>query len=100
MEKLGPQHYYLGMIYLKERAAPASKALMDMFGLYGQLKAESKYAKFDGTVQRRWETSRSFHAAGTVEIQKMVAATRGLGLPRIPRQFNKMIYEALTKDAK
>jgi len=99
-EKLGPQPYNLGMIYLKEKMAPQAKALMDMFGLYGQLRPESKYAKYDGAIQRRWETSRSFHAAGTVEIQKMVAATRGFGLPRIPRQFNKMIYEALTKTEK
>jgi hypothetical protein len=70
---------------------------MDMFGLYGQLKAQSKYAKFDGSVRSAWESSRSFHAAGTMEIIKMVIATRGLGLPRIPRQFNVMITEALSK---
>ncbi len=96
-DRLGPQPYFLGVVYTKDWSAPSAEAVMDMFGIFGQLKTESKHAKLDGTVQRRWESSRSYHAGGTLEILKMVVATRGLGLPRIPRQFNVAINEALTK---
>jgi len=97
-DKLGPQPYDLSALYRKERAAPSAEALMDMFGLYGQLKPESKWAKYDGAVLRNWETSRSMHPAGTIEILKIVVANRGLGLPRIPRKFNVEINEALTQE--
>lgn len=99
-EKRGPQTYNLTMFLRKEWAPPSANLLMDTFGLYGQLEADSKHAKYNGAVGRRWEASRMIHAAGTPEILRLVIASRGLGLPRIPRQFNKMIYEALTKDAK
>lgn len=97
-EKLGPQPYNLSALYRKERMFTSAKAQMDMFGLYGQLKPESKYAKFDGIVQRRWQGSPITHPAGTIEINKYVVAGRGLGLPRIPRKFNKMINDALAED--
>ena len=97
-EKLGPQPYNLSELYRKERMFSSAKAQMDMFGLYGQLKPESKYAKYDGVVQRRWQGAPITHPAGTIEINKYVVAGRGLGLPRIPRKFNKMINDALAED--
>jgi alkylation response protein AidB-like acyl-CoA dehydrogenase len=72
-----------------------AKALMDSLGLYGQLRRTSKYTKFDGQPERAWRTARSTHPAGTFEIQKVVLAGRGLGLPRVPAKFNKQITEAL-----
>jgi hypothetical protein len=35
------------------------------------------------------------HPAGTLEVNKIVLAGRGLGLPRVPAKFNKQINEAL-----
>ena len=72
-----------------------AKALTDSLGLYGQLRRNSKYAKFDGQSERTWRVTRSTHPAGTFEIQKVVLAGRGLGLPRVPAKFNKQIAEAL-----
>jgi len=68
---------------------------MEMMGIYAQLKPGSKYAKYDGAIQRQWEASRVIHPAGSPEILKVVIANRGLGLPRIPRKFNSQINEAL-----
>ena len=96
-EKTGPQTYNLTMFLRKEWAPPSANLLMDTFGMYGQLEADSKYAKYDGTVGRRWEASRMIHAAGTPEILRMVIASRGLGLPRVPRKFNATINEALSE---
>jgi len=81
----------------KNAAAPRAEALMDNLGLYGQLKRNSKYAKFGGQAESAWQTSRSMHPAGTIEIAKVVLAGRGLGLPRIPAKFNKEIAKSLTE---
>jgi len=94
-EKLGPQPYDLTMFLLKDAAPAQAEAMMDMLGLYSQLKPGSKYAKYDGAIQRQWEISRVIHPAGSPEILKVVIANRGLGLPRIPRKFNTQINEAL-----
>ena len=95
-EKLGPQTYNLTLFLNKEWQPPSSNMLMDTFGMYGQLEADSKYAKYDGAIGRRWEASRMIHAAGTPEILRLVIANRGLGLPRIPRKFNSEINDALS----
>ena len=68
---------------------------MDTLGLFGQLQRNSKYAKFGGQAERGWQTSRSMHPAGTIEVNKIVLAGRGLGLPRIPAKFNKEIAKSL-----
>jgi len=94
-EKLGPQPYDLTMFLRKDHAPAQAEAMMDMLGIYAQLKPGSKYAKYDGVVQRQWEASRVIHPAGSPEILKVVIANRGLGLPRIPRKFNVQINEAL-----
>ena len=79
----------------KADAAPRAKAFMDTLGLFGQLQRNSKYAKFGGQAERGWQTSRSMHPAGTIEVNKIVLAGRGLGLPRIPAKFNKEIAKSL-----
>jgi len=94
-EKSGPQSYNLSAFLRKDRAPAEARGLMDMLGPYAQLKPGSKYAKYDGAIQRRWEASRVIHPAGSPEILKVVIANRGLGLPRIPRKFNVQINEAL-----
>ena len=82
----------------KVDAAPQAKAVMDAMGLYGQLKRNSKYVKWDGQAERNWQFVRSMHPAGTVEINKVVLADRGLRLPRIPNRLNKDISKAISEE--
>ena len=74
--------------------------MMRVMGLYGQLKRNSKYVKYKGKASYKWEKKNAIHGGGSPEIRKVVIADRGLGLPRIPRQFNAMINEALKKEEK
>ncbi len=56
---------------------------MELLGLYGQLSEDSELAQLAGRIQH-WYI-RSFGltiTAGTSEIERIVLATRGLGLPR------------------
>jgi alkylation response protein AidB-like acyl-CoA dehydrogenase len=56
---------------------------MQILGLYGQLSEDSELAQLAGKIQH-WYI-RSFGltiAAGTSEIERIILATRGLGLPR------------------
>lgn len=98
-EKLGPQTYDLSAFLGKKFRPIEGNALMDMFGLYGQLKEDSDYAKYDGSISRTWELGHMLHPVGSLEILQNVIAYRGLGLPRIPRQFNAKINEALSKES-
>jgi len=97
-EKYGPQPYNLTMFMRKQWAPESANMLMNTFGMYGQLEPESRYARYNGSVGMRWESSRMIHAAGTPEILQVVIANRGLGLPRVPRKFNAMINEALSEE--
>lgn len=84
-EKLGSQPYNLGSLISKTYGPIEAKEWMDIFGLYGQLKKLSPRVKFEGNVERRWESGRSTHPAGTIEVNKIIISQRGLGLPRTPR---------------
>ncbi|MFC1919015.1 acyl-CoA dehydrogenase family protein [Chloroflexota bacterium] len=94
-EKIGSPPPSTAALRHKTMAADQTKTLMDAMGLYGQLQRESKYAKLNGQAEREWQIARSTHPAGTIEVNKIVLAGRGLGLPRIPAQFNKQIRESL-----
>jgi alkylation response protein AidB-like acyl-CoA dehydrogenase len=94
-EKLGPQHYNSGTLWARLWQEFDGEHMRRVFGMYTQLKQKSKYAKYHGRPGRTWEYMHAHHAAGSPEIRRVVIADRGLGLPRIPRQFNTQINEAL-----
>lgn len=99
-QKLGPQSYDNTALLGKKFRPVDGNSMMDMFGLYGQLKDNSDYVKYGGSVSRNWELGHVLHPVGSLEIQQNVIANRGLGLLRIPRQFNTMIAEALTEESR
>ena len=84
-KRLGPLDYDLTGFYNKLCRTELPQLMMEILGTYGQLKQGSKLAKLAGSVERAWQKARSLHAAGTIEIYKIVLAQRSLGLPRPPR---------------
>jgi len=70
-------------IFATETAQRITNLGMDILGLYGQLKDDSKHAKLQGRVEHSYRTSvvETIYA-GTSEIQRNIIATKGLGLPR------------------
>ncbi len=94
-DKLGSPPPEAGGLHNKTVTNQRAEQLMNSFGLYGQLRRNSKSAKYDGVAAGSWEGSRSVHPAGTIEVNKIVLAGRGLGLPRVPAKFNKEIREAV-----
>ena len=94
-ERLGPQHYNSGTLWTRLWQTFDGEQMGRVFGMYTQLRPKSKYTKYNGSPGRTWEYMHAIHAAGSPEIRRVVIADRGLGLPRIPRQFNTQINEAL-----
>jgi alkylation response protein AidB-like acyl-CoA dehydrogenase len=97
-ERLGPKPYDLSGFFSKKIPTQHAETRSEIMGTYGQIRKGSKHAKAVGPsvdVERAWRNIRSLHAAGTLEINKLVLATRGLGLPRIPAKFNNEIMSAL-----
>ncbi len=95
-ERLGPFRFgNLTSYHGKINGPIHAKAMLDIMGLYGQLKQGSKWAPLAGRLESRWRSSRSLHAGGSLQIQKLVLAERGLGLPRIPGKLRPVIGQAL-----
>ncbi|MBW2062751.1 MAG: acyl-CoA dehydrogenase family protein [Deltaproteobacteria bacterium] len=94
-EELGPMPFDLSGMCNKQLTTAQSEKMSKILGIYGQLRQGSKWAKHEGRVERGWRSTRSLHAAGTLEIYKYVIARRGLGLPRIPAKLNAVIAQAL-----
>ena len=58
---------------------------MQILGLYGLLERRSKWAQLRGRIARNYlVTVANTFGGGTSEIQRLIIATRGLGLPRQP----------------
>ena len=97
-EELGPQPPTPAIQYYNKTLLTRwAKETMDMFGLFGQLRHGSKWAKYKGRLERQWQNARSYHGGGTVEIMKNVIAQRGLGMPRIPGKLREVIGQTLEK---
>jgi alkylation response protein AidB-like acyl-CoA dehydrogenase len=95
------KRYEVGPHFQKEWVPQVSRGLLGVFGgLYTQLKKNSKYAKPYLNPGQRFEAMHSIHAAGSPEIRKTVLAERGLGLPRVPRRYDAMIYKAIQNGEK
>lgn len=84
-EKLGPQSYDLTGYFNRKVFTLHAKGMMDIMGMYGQLRGASKWSRMGGSVERLWQRARSKHGGGTIEIHKNILAQRGLGLPRRKR---------------
>jgi len=67
----------------KEWRPKFAQTVMEILGPVGQLGAGSRFAPLGGWPEKHYR-ARGFetHAHGTIEVLKMVIATRGLGLPR------------------
>jgi alkylation response protein AidB-like acyl-CoA dehydrogenase len=71
-------------VYHSEYGQRLAGAGMQIMGLHGTLREESKHARMRGRFARTYLTSiGSTIAAGTSEIQRGIIAQRGLGLSRI-----------------
>lgn len=58
-------------------------AAMQILGLYGQLKKNSKWAPFEGRTEDAYRHSvMATIGGGSTEVQRMIIAIAGLGLPR------------------
>jgi hypothetical protein len=70
-------------LFMSEVTQRIASTGMEILGLYGQLKAESKGAPLNGMVEHlyRWTVVETIYA-GTSEIMRNIIALRGLGLPR------------------
>jgi alkylation response protein AidB-like acyl-CoA dehydrogenase len=70
-------------LYGTELMARLGAAGINLPGLRGQLRPESKWAPLAGRLERYYLASTSYTvAAGTSEVQRNIIAMRGLGLPR------------------
>jgi len=69
--------------FVSDVSVRIAEAGLQILGLYGQLAKGSKWAPLGGTVEQTYLSYPSWTiAAGSPEIQKIIIATRGLGLPR------------------
>lgn len=73
----------LSKLYVTETRRQLFSVAMQILGHYGELSEGSKWAPLGGVIQREYlDSSRWTIIAGSSEIQRLVLALRGLGLPR------------------
>jgi len=71
----------LNQAFYKEFWPHLGQVCMEIVGPIAQIQG-GKWAQMEGRVEKYFRTSFGNHAGGTVQLKRMVAATRGLGLPR------------------
>ena len=70
-------------MFVTETEQKLVQTAMQVFGLYGQLQEDSKWAPFNGKFEWRYRDSlEALVTRGTSEIMRNIVAQRGLGLPR------------------
>jgi alkylation response protein AidB-like acyl-CoA dehydrogenase len=73
----------VGRLLASESRRVLYNTAMQILGPYSQLYKDSKYSVMDGDIIREYmDAPRLTIVHGSVEIQKLLIATRGLGLPR------------------
>ncbi len=84
LDKGGVPAYESSMekLFTSELTQRLSNVGMQVLGLYGQLKRDSKWSPMEGEIELHYRrTVCETIAAGTSEIQRNIIAQRGLGLP-------------------
>lgn len=84
LDKGGVPAYESSMekLFTSELTQRLSNVGMQVLGLYGQLKRDTKWAPLEGEIELHYRrTVCETIAAGTSEIQRNIIAQRGLGLP-------------------
>jgi len=81
---LSPEHESsMSKLFASEARFHLFGSAMDIMGMYGRLREDSKWAQLYGMMQLQYQWSiESRIVAGTNEIQRNIIALRGLGLPR------------------
>ncbi len=70
-------------VFATELLQRIANAATQIFGLYGQLQPEDRYAPVGGNYERLFRSSRNRTVGGgSSQMQRNVIANRGLGLPR------------------
>jgi alkylation response protein AidB-like acyl-CoA dehydrogenase len=67
--------------YYKELWPRLGQLCMDIVGPMAQIQG-GRWAQLNGKFEHYFRSSFANHSGGTPQIKRMVAATRGLGLPR------------------
>ncbi len=74
----------MSKLFASEVSQRFARSLMEIYGLFAQLRPEDSRRKLHGMMPMFYMTSvPATIAAGSSEIQRNIIATRGLGLPRI-----------------
>jgi len=72
-------------LYHSELSQRLTNVAMQVLGLYGPLARGSKWVQLRGRIERLYlVTVSNTFGGGTSEIQRLIIATKGLGLPREP----------------
>lgn len=81
-----PYESALNKLYADETGQQLTAFGMELLGMYGPVKAGSRWAKLHGAMSHAYQTSIGHTiAGGTSEVLRTTVATRGLGLPRDKR---------------
>lgn len=72
----------LATLYEKSSVRRLIELEVDILGAFSLVRKGSPWAPLAGRIEREYRRSFGYHGGGTAEIQKIIVATRGLGMPR------------------